>query len=233
MCGIAGYLAEKPIAGLDAALRGMAAAIAHRGPDDEGFFETSARNGSSRVGLAHRRLSIIDLSAGHQPMCNEDGSVQIVFNGEIYNFQGLRDELIAMGHVFRTHSDTETIVHAYEEWGERCVERFRGMFAFALWDAGRERLVMARDRFGKKPLFLLEQDGMLLFSSEIKSLLAFPRIRPVVNRDALWDYFAYRYVPAPATLFQGIRKLMPGCLAVWAAGRLTETAITPRRIVNR
>lgn len=223
MCGISGYLLGKPVARLSEALRNMAAAVSHRGPDDEGFFEASLRNGSSRVGLAHRRLSIIDLAAGHQPMGNEDGSVQVVFNGEIYNFQGLRDELIAKGHVFRTHSDTETIVHAYEEWGDRCVERFRGMFAFALWDAGRERLVLARDRFGQKPLFLLEQDGMLLFASEIKSLLAFPGVRPVVNRDALWDYFAYRYVPAPATLFRGIRKLMPGCQAVWEAGRLTET----------
>ena len=223
MCGIAGYLTSKPIAGLQPALRAMAQAIVHRGPDDEGFLETTTRDVSWNIGLAHRRLSIIDLSTGHQPLGNEDGSVQIVFNGEIYNFQDLRDDLIGKGHAFRTHSDTETIVHAYEEWGERCVERFRGMFAFALWDANREKLVLARDRFGKKPLFLLEQNGLLLFGSEIKSLLAFPGIRPAVNRDALWDYFTYRYVPAPATLFSGIRKLMPGCLAVWEGGGLKET----------
>ena len=114
-------------------------------------------------GLAHRRLAIIDLATGQQPMCNEDGSVQIVFNGEIYNFQELREELIACGHLFRTRSDTETIVHAYEEWGPQCVSRFRGMFAFAIWDAHRERLFIARDRYGKKPLFIYERDGLLLF----------------------------------------------------------------------
>ena len=223
MCGIAGYLLTQPMTALDAALRAMADAIAHRGPDDDGYYETTTRSGAQRIGLAHRRLSIIDLSTGHQPLGNEDGSIQIVFNGEIYNFQELRDELIAQGHAFRTHSDTETIVHAYEEWGDACVERFRGMFAFALWDAKSERLFLARDRFGKKPLFLMERDGVLLFASEIKSLLAFPSVRAAVNRDALCDYFAYRYVPGPATLFQGIRKLMPGCRATWEGGRLTET----------
>ena len=201
-------------------LAGMAAALAHRGPDDAGFLEAQA--GTWRVGLAHRRLSIIDLSTGHQPLGNEDGSVQIVFNGEIYNFQGLRAELAAKGHVFRTHSDTETIVHAYEEWGEACVDRFRGMFAFAIWDARRERLFLARDRFGKKPLFLCEAHDSVLFASEIKSILAFPGIRAEVDRDSLWDYLAYRYVPAPSTLFRGIRKLMPGSYAVWERGALTE-----------
>lgn len=223
MCGIAGYLTRQPLSHLPATLRRMAASISHRGPDDEGFLETLGRDGATRVGLAHRRLSIIDLESGHQPLGNEDGTIQVVFNGEIYNFQELRDELIAKGHAFRTHSDTETIVHAYEEWGDACVARFRGMFAFALWDAKRERLLMARDRFGKKPLFLHESAGTLLFASEIKALLAWPDITPRVDPAAVWDYLAYRYVPAPATLFQGIRKLMPGCHAVWANGRLTET----------
>jgi asparagine synthase (glutamine-hydrolysing) len=221
MCGIAGYVSHSPDAGLSAALRDMADAIAHRGPDDAGYFEVPFGDGH-RVGLAHRRLSIIDLSTGHQPLGNEDGSIQIVFNGEVYNFQELRRELEATGHRFSTHSDTETIVHAYEQWGDDCVTRFRGMFAFALWDGPRKRLLLARDRFGKKPLFLYEADGLLLFASEIKSILAFPGVKVSPDETAIWDYFAYRYVPAPATLFQGIRKLMPGCIGVWERGRLVE-----------
>ena len=132
MCGIAGFVAQEAMQDSSTVLRAMADAIAHRGPDDEGFYEAATKSGASRVGLAHRRLSIIDLSAGHQPIGNEDGSIQIVFNGEIYNFQELRQELIERGHRFATASDTETIVHAYEEYGEACVERFRGMFAFAI-----------------------------------------------------------------------------------------------------
>jgi asparagine synthase (glutamine-hydrolysing) len=201
----------------------MAAVLAHRGPDDEGFFEAVTRAGERRVGLAHRRLSIIDLDTGHQPMANEDGTVQIVFNGEIYNFPGLRAELIATGHVFRTRSDTETIVHAYEEWGPECVTRFRGMFAFAIWDANKERLLLARDRYGKKPLFVYQADGLVLFASEIKAILAVPGVPQRVDREALWDYFAYRYVPAPATLLQGVRKLMPGSYMVCERGAVTET----------
>ncbi|MDE2450707.1 MAG: asparagine synthase (glutamine-hydrolyzing) [Gammaproteobacteria bacterium] len=223
MCGIAGYLAAGPCSGLDSSLRKMAAAVAHRGPDDEGFFEAVTRDGECRVGLAHRRLSIIDLSTGHQPMSNEDGSVQIVFNGEIYNFPGLRDELIARGYTFRTRSDTETIVHAYEEWGPECVTRFRGMFAFAIWDSNRDRLLLARDRYGKKPLFLYQADGLLLFASEIKAILAVAGVSRRVDHGALWDYFAYRYVPAPATLLEGIRKLMPGSYLVRERGAVTET----------
>jgi len=223
MCGIAGYLATAASGELGSSLRAMAAALAHRGPDDEGFFEAVTRDGGRRVGLAHRRLSIIDLSTGHQPMANEDGSVQIVFNGEIYNFPELRDELIAKGYAFRTRSDTETIVHAYEEWGPECVTRLRGMFAFAIWDAGRERLLLARDRYGKKPLFLYQAEGLLLFASEIKAVLAVPDVPRRVDRGALWDYFAYRYVPAPATLLEGVRKLMPGSYAVCERGVVMET----------
>jgi asparagine synthase (glutamine-hydrolysing) len=223
MCGIAGFIAPTTSFDHRAALRNMTAAISHRGPDDEGFFETTTRDGRYKTGLGHRRLSIIDLSTGHQPMGNEDGSVQIVFNGEIYNFQPLRDELISLGHHFVTASDTETIVHAYEQWGARCVEYFRGMFAFAIWDARNERLFLARDRFGKKPLFCYEQEGKLLFASEIKSILAFPGVRSEVDLESVWDYFAYRYVPAPATLFKSIRKLMPGSYAIWERGCLLET----------
>ncbi len=220
MCGIAGYVVRGGHVDLTRSLADMALAIAHRGPDDAGFFETGS--GDWRIGLAHRRLSIIDLSTGHQPLGNETGSIQIVFNGEIYNFEALREELQAKGHCFATRSDTETIVHAYEEWGVSCVERFRGMFAFALWDADRQRLFLARDRFGKKPLYLYQAGDALLFASEIKSILSFPGVKPEVDTAAVWDYFAYRYVPAPATLFRGIRKLLPGSWAVWERGILRE-----------
>jgi asparagine synthase (glutamine-hydrolysing) len=223
MCGIAGYLTTTSHDDLGASLRRMADAIAHRGPDGEGFFEAVTQRDACRIGLAHRRLAIIDLATGQQPMSNKDGSVQIVFNGEIYNFQELREELISCGHVFRTRSDTETIVHAYEEWGPECVSRFRGMFAFAIWDANRERLFIARDRYGKKPLFICERNGLLLFASEIKAILAFPGIRATVDRAALWEYFSYRYVPAPATFFSGIRKLMPGTYLIAERGSVTET----------
>jgi asparagine synthase (glutamine-hydrolysing) len=222
MCGIAGYLATRPIDNLGSSLRAMADAVAHRGPDDEGFFETAVGDGQVRIGLAHRRLSIIDLSTGHQPMSNEDGSVQLVFNGEIYNFEGLRDELLSCGHIFRTRSDTETIVHAYEEWGTACLTRFRGMFAFALWDSRRNQLFLARDCFGKKPLFLYESNGLLLFASEIKAILAFQGVSVGINRQALWDYYAYRYVPGPQTLFGSVRKLMPGSYLIWNNGKCSE-----------
>jgi asparagine synthase (glutamine-hydrolysing) len=223
MCGIAGYLAAGHRDGLGASLRRMAAVLAHRGPDDEGFFEAATRDGERRVGLAHRRLSIIDLDTGHQPIANEDGTVQIVFNGEIYNFLELRDELIATGHTFRTRSDTETIVHAYEEWGPQCVTRFRGMFAFAIWDANSERLLLARDRYGKKPLFLYQAHGLVLFASEIKAIVAVAGVPRRVDREALWDYFAYRYVPGPATLLHGVRKVMPGSYVVCERGAVVET----------
>jgi asparagine synthase (glutamine-hydrolysing) len=202
----------------------MADAIAHRGPDDEGFHESTAAGGLLSVGLAHRRLSIIDLSTGHQPIGNEDGSVQIVYNGEIYNYRELRDELIARGHRFATESDTETIVHAYEEYGDECVTRFRGMFAFAIWDKSRERLFLARDRFGKKPLFLHETNGEMVFASEIKSLLCVPGIEKRCDLDAVWDYLSFRYVPGPRTLFTGIRKLPPGHCAVWERRELRQWA---------
>ena len=155
-------------------------------------------------------------------MGNADGSVQVIFNGEIYNFQSLREELIALGHIFKTASDTETIVHAYVQWGEECVRHFRGMFAFAIWDARHDRLFIARDPFGKKPLFLCEHAGGLLFASEIKALLAVPGVAAEADGAAIWDYFAYRYVPGPATLFQGIRKLAPGSTLTWENGVLRE-----------
>jgi asparagine synthase (glutamine-hydrolysing) len=223
MCGIAGYFSTQPREGLSQALRRMTDAIRHRGPDDEGYFESVTADGRARVGLGHRRLSIIDLATGHQPLGNADGTVQIVFNGEIYNFESLREELSTRGYAFRTRSDTETIVHAYQEWGPDCVSRLRGMFAFAIWDARRSRLFLARDRFGKKPLFIYAHGGVLLFASEIKALLQFPGLARRVNQAALWEYFRYRYVPAPATLFEGVRKLMPGSWLLCDADATTES----------
>ena len=156
----------------------MAGAIAHRGPDDEGFFQAVTRDGLHEIGLAHRRLSIIDLSTGHQPIGNEDGSVQIVFNGEIYNFEPLRDELIAAGHAFRTKSDTESLLQLFAEKGAACLSELEGMFAFAIWDRERRVLSLARDRLGEKPLYYGWFDGTLLFGSELKALRAHPAWRP-------------------------------------------------------
>ncbi|KAB0331705.1 asparagine synthase (glutamine-hydrolyzing) [Janthinobacterium lividum] len=222
MCGIAGFILPASVPGQRDIMTAMGAAIAHRGPDDTGILDVATGNAQYRVGLVHRRLSIIDLATGHQPLGNADGSVQVIFNGEIYNFQPLREQLIALGHTFKTASDTETIVHAYVQWGEECVRHFRGMFAFAIWDARHDRLFIARDPFGKKPLFLCEHAGGLLFASEIKALLAVPGMAAQADESAIWDYFAYRYVPGPATLFQGIRKLAPGSTLTWENGALRE-----------
>ncbi len=177
----------------------------HRGPDEGGFhFEPG-------VGLGHRRLSIIDLSTGQQPLYNEDGSVVIVYNGEIYNYRDLIPELIGLGHTFKTKSDTEVIVHAWEQWGEDCVRRLRGMFAFALWDRNREMLFLARDRLGVKPLYYARlRDGNLIFGSELKSMLVHPAFEREIEPRAVEDYFAYGYVPEPHTIFARAMKLPPG-----------------------
>ncbi|WP_341676071.1 XrtA/PEP-CTERM system amidotransferase [Niveibacterium sp. SC-1] len=206
MCGIAGIFdtrAKRDVA-RDIVER-MATVQTHRGPDEAGFhFEPG-------VGLAHRRLSIIDVSTGQQPLWNEDQSVAVVFNGEIYNFQSLVPELQALGHVFHTHSDTEVIVHAWEAWGEDCVRRFRGMFAFALWDRNRGTLFLARDRLGVKPLYYaVLDDGMLLFGSELKALLQHPTLDRRIDPQCVEDYFALGYVPEPRTIFAGAKKLPPG-----------------------
>ena len=240
MCGIAGIVSANAATCVRKVALAMAREIAHRGPDDEGVMEAACMDGRFRIGLAHRRLSIIDLASGHQPLGNEDGSVQIVFNGEIYNFEALREELILLGHCMRTRSDTEVIVHAYEHWGVDCAARLRGMFAFAIWDARLQQLFLARDRFGKKPLFLAcPGSGELLFASEIKAILAHRGVSPEVDLLAIRDYFAYRYVPAPATLFRGIRKLMPGSAAVWQEGALRgilyfdQTSWLPDNLLER
>ena len=205
MCGIAGIVAADALGPED---RGRAIAmrdvIAHRGPDDAGLHL------DGQAALGHRRLSIVDLAAGHQPLANEDDSIWIVFNGEIYNHAELRPLLESAGHRYRTRSDTETIVHAYEQWGDACVERFRGMFAFALWDARRRRLLIARDRLGVKPLYWARVGDRLLFGSEIKALLASGLITPRANDQALPELLGTRYLSGTETLFEGIHRLMPG-----------------------
>lgn len=205
MCGIAGIVDLKGRREIDTALlAAMNQVQFHRGPDEGGTFVEPG------VGLAHRRLSIIDLSSGQQPLFNEDHSVVVVFNGEIYNFPALTEELKAAGHVFRTHCDTEVIVHAWEQWGAGCVKRFRGMFAFALWDKRRETLLLGRDRLGKKPLFYAHlPDGQLLFGSELKILLQYPGLPREIDPQAVEEYFAFGYVPDPKTIFRHVRKLPP------------------------
>ena len=215
MCGIAGIVSSNRTERIEEALvHQMCEAIVHRGPDDEGLL---ARN---NVGLGMRRLSIIDLSGGHQPIFNEDRSAWIVFNGEIYNFPELRPELEAHGHHFSTHSDTETIVHLYEEMGADCVQKLRGMFAFALWDDRRQSLLIARDRLGKKPLHYALHNGKLYFASEIKSILTVTPELAEVNRAALMQYMYLGYVPDPATAFSKIHKLPPGHLLEFQRGEL-------------
>ena len=205
MCGIAGILEF----GRDAragsgALGEMCRVMAHRGPDDEGFYTDGP------LGIGMRRLSIVDLATGHQPISNEDGSLWIVFNGEIYNHLGLREQLIAHGHSYRTHSDTETIIHLYEEYGRECVQHLRGMFAFAIWDSKKKTLFLARDRLGIKPLYYKLTPERLLFGSEIKVVLAHGGIRTGFNRAALPEFLAFGYLSGEETFYTGIRKLLPG-----------------------
>ncbi len=206
MCGIAGVLdigERRPVD--EALLVRMRDSLRHRGPDGEGLHVEPG------IGLAHRRLSIIDVAGGQQPCYNEDGSVVVVYNGEIYNYRALVDELSARGHVFRTHCDTEVLVHAWEEWGEASVERFNGMFAFALWDKNQKKAFLARDRLGIKPLFYAKLDsGEVLFGSELKALLVHPRLSRELDPQAVEEFFAYGYVPEPRTIFRQVRKLSPG-----------------------
>jgi asparagine synthase (glutamine-hydrolysing) len=220
MCGIAGFIDYWERHPIDPAtrgclLKGMNDVIRHRGPDDDGFF---LKDG---VALGMRRLSIIDLAGGKQPISGEDGSVTIVFNGEIYSFQELTPELQKRGHTFKTHSDTETIVHAYEEYGPACAKHLRGMFAFAIWDDKKREVYIARDRVGKKPVYYtVTTGGTLVFGSEIKSLLEHPDVKREINLEALDAYFTLGYVPDPITIFQAIHKLPPGHYLTFSAGRL-------------
>jgi asparagine synthase (glutamine-hydrolysing) len=205
MCGICGIVNFNVTDPVDPGLiHRMTSAQAHRGPDDHGYFV------ENNVGLGHRRLSIIDLSGGKQPIFNEDRSVVVVFNGEIYNYADLTSNLIAKGHQFATRSDTETIVHAYEEYGHDCVLDFRGMFAFAIWDRRRKRLLLVRDRLGIKPVYYYAGKNVFVFASEIKSLLMHPAVPREVDHQALDLYLALRYVPGPRTMFKNIFKLQPG-----------------------
>jgi asparagine synthase (glutamine-hydrolysing) len=204
MCGICGIF-DQSNNSIDATLvERMNRAIEHRGPDGEGYFIHGG------IGLGHRRLSIIDLEGGAQPIPNEDETLQVVFNGEIYNYVELREELMALGHQFRTSSDTEVIVHAYEQWGEACVKRFNGMFAFAIVNIPEKTLFLARDHLGIKPLYYFWSGSQLLFASEIKALLQHPGCPREVDIESLAELFTFRYVPSPKTLFKGIFKLPPG-----------------------
>ncbi len=210
MCGIVGIVHRDPeLAVAPAVIRTMCRAIRHRGPDDEGLFV------SGQIGLGMRRLSIIDLAGGHQPIANEDGSKVIVFNGEIYNYRELRADLTRRGHVFRTASDTEAIVHLYEEAGPAAVERLRGMFALAIWDAANRSLFLARDRFGIKPLYYVATPWGLAFASELKALVAAGLTTRELDWPALDTYFQLGYIPAPASPFRDIRKLPPGHWLMW------------------
>ncbi len=211
MCGIAGKAGTAPVAESD--ILRMCNAIAHRGPDDWGTFVEGG------VGLGMRRLSIVDLAGGHQPMSNEDGTVVVVFNGELYNFPSLHDEVVAKGHRFKTRCDTEALVHLYEEYGEGMVARLRGMFAFAIWDRTRRRLLVARDHFGQKPLFYTERAGQLTFASEIKALLADDPSLAELSPFALDQYLTMRFVQPPETFFSRIRALPPAHYMVWENGR--------------
>ena len=216
MCGICGFV-NSPAAGPASAdlLARMCRTIVHRGPDDEGLYAAGP------AALGNRRLSIIDVAGGHQPLSNEDGSLWIAYNGEAYNFAEVRDELLGRGHAFATRSDTETMVHAFEEWGEEAVHRFRGMFAFALWDTKSRTLRLVRDRVGIKPLYYaLLPDGTIVFGSELKSLLVHPGVARAIEPRALDLFLTLEYVPAPFTMFRNIHKLPAGHILVWKDGRI-------------
>lgn len=210
MCGICGIFHMDGSPAKPEILRAMNDTLVHRGPDDEGYYLKGP------VGLGHRRLSIIDLHTGKQPIENEDGTKVIVFNGEIYNFRELREVLTARGHLFKTFTDTEVILHAFEEWGESCVERFRGMFAFAIWDSRNRKLFIARDRLGKKPLYYMRKGSIFAFASEIKALLVLPHFPKDIDPEALSDYLSLGYVPAPKSIFKAVRKVPAAhTLACW------------------
>lgn len=221
MCGIAGAIWTDPRLALEEkTLRAMTDVIRHRGPDDDGLFMSPWKHDATGtihpgVGLGFRRLSIIDLAGGHQPLSNEDGSIQIIFNGEIYNYRELRRGLEGTGHQFRTESDTETIVHLYEDWGVECFERLNGMFAIAIWDARKNQLVLARDRLGKKPLYYAHQAGRLSFASELKSLRQIDSLTRTIDPGAIDLFLTYQYVPHPYSIYQEVSKLPPGHFAVY------------------
>src|SRR5437588_1302818 len=214
MCGITGKFSYGGAPIDPELLTAMTDAVTHRGPDAAGYYLGDG------IGLGHRRLSIIDLATGDQPLTNEDGTIWIVYNGEIYNFADIRLELEQHGHRFRTHSDTEVIVHAYEQWGDRAVDRFRGMFAFALWYEPNRRLLLVRDRLGVKPLYYCATQHGVTFGSEIKSLLEDADVPRDWSAESVDAYLALQYVPCPLTIFKSIWKLPPGHLLVAENGRV-------------
>src|SRR5213593_3382689 len=215
MCGLAGVARQRPRGVSAELLERMAAAIRHRGPDGFGL------HADDRIGLAHVRLSVIDVAGGAQPMTNEDGDVRVVYNGEIYNYLELRHELEVHGHVFRTRSDTEVLVHGYEQWGEGLLERLNGQFAFALHDRRTASLFLARDRFGILPLYYAERGGDLYFASEIKALLESCEVERELDPAGLDEVFTFWAARPPRTPFRGIRALEPGCWARWREGTLS------------
>ena len=216
MCGIVGFITPKandiPDYGM---LRRMRESLSHRGPDDRGEYIRPIDDGGPFVFLGHRRLSIIDLGGGHQPLSNEDGTVRVVFNGEIYNFRELREELQARGHAFQTHSDTEVIAHSYEEYGEECFRRFNGMFAIGIWDELNHRLILARDRLGKKPLYYCLMNETFIFASELKAILTYPNFPRKIDPLSLMKYLFYEFIPSPHTIFDEARKLPSGSYLIW------------------
>ncbi len=216
MCGIAGFTSRRAEAEKQPILKRMTDAIAHRGPDGEGFYT------DAQVALGHRRLSILDIEGGKQPMFNEDGSVVCVFNGEIYNFMELRKELTAAGHTFATdHSDTEVLVHGYEQWGRDLVTRLRGMFSFAIWDKKTGVLFCARDHFGIKPFYYYQNGENFMFGSEIKSFLEHPDFEKELNQEQLELYLSFQYSPGESTFFKGVKKLLPAHWLEWKDGEVT------------
>ena len=204
MCGIAGFVTRTPVSSPDSLLARMTDIIHHRGPDGSGYYRDSFAS------LGHRRLSIIDVAGGHQPMSNEDGTLRITYNGEVFNHADLRPALELAGHQYRTRCDTETILHAYEQYGPDCVTRFRGMFSFAIWDRYARTLFCARDRLGKKPFYYFWDGHLFAFASEIKAILAHPAISPRFEESLFSEYLTFGYCSGEQTLFAGIRKLMPG-----------------------
>lgn len=215
MCGICGYITKQYKPNLDA----MTDIMTHRGPDDRGVY--LKKSNELNIGLGHRRLSIIDLSsAGHQPMANEDETIWIIFNGEIYNFLEIKPELIKNGHRFNSSTDTEVIIHAYEEWGEKCLEKFNGIFAFAIWDEKKKKLFVARDRLGVKPFYYFSDNDNFVFASEIKSILKSNIVKAEVNVEAIPYYLTFLWVPGPQTMFKNIFKLLSGHYLVWQDNKI-------------
>jgi asparagine synthase (glutamine-hydrolysing) len=221
LCGIFGWATTRPVPDADEVLRRALTSLAHRGPDGVGtWFE---RPGDGEIAFGHRRLAIIDLATGHQPLFSHDDRFAITFNGEIYNYIELREQLVAKGHRFQTASDTEVVLEAYRAWGTDCLSRLRGMFALALYDRRDHTLLLARDPFGKKPLYCADIPGGFAFSSEIRPLIEMPGVRTGLNLGALGEYMLSRYVSGPATFFEGVRKLPPGCCLVLRNGVRSET----------